>query len=203
MLDGLIVLTHLTVDEYQAGLPCVITGGAPYELNTTTNLLGMLAVMKNIDKQTDWNRNVSMAISVSLCTRVYMPEKRAELDEKCIDHIRRPNTTAAFCNDPLSIYNAPTTVRCGHYTAMSASESTPPLVATFETNETVSEKYCKVRKNFGGLSVGLAIFDVECEDWQGKCTALKTPMPGTDRFRDIASYVASVANVTGDKLPCT
>ncbi|KAL1474963.1 hypothetical protein MTO96_020403 [Rhipicephalus appendiculatus] len=86
---------------------------------------------------------------------------------------------------------------------MSTSENTPPLVATFETNETVSEKYCKVRKHFGGLSVGLAIFDVECEDWQGNCTALKTPIPGTDRFRDIAAYVASVANVTGDKLPCT
>ncbi|KAH7960151.1 hypothetical protein HPB49_017426 [Dermacentor silvarum] len=212
IVDGLIVLTHLTVDEHQAGLPCVITGGAPYEINVTTNLLGMVNVMRHIQKQTEWNRKLSMAISVSMCTRVYMPEKHADLDEKCVDHIRRPNSTAAFCNDPHSIYGGPTTVRCGHYTALSTSENTPPLVATFETNETVSEKahiiisisfqYCKIKKNFTDLSIGLAIFDVECEDWQQNCTDLNTPIPGIDRFRDIAAYVTSVANVTGNQLPC-
>ncbi|KAL1474964.1 hypothetical protein MTO96_020404 [Rhipicephalus appendiculatus] len=90
ILDGLIVLTHLTVDEYQAGLPCVITGGAPYELNTTTNLLGMLDVMKNIKKQTDWNRNVSMAISVSMCTRVYMPGEARRARRK----VHRPHSSS-------------------------------------------------------------------------------------------------------------
>lgn len=63
-------------------------------------------------------------------------------------------------------------------------------------------QYCKIKKNFASLSVGLAIFDVECEDWQGNCTALNSPIPGTDRFRDIVAYVASVANVTGNQLPC-
>lgn len=57
--------------------------------------------MRHIQKQTDWNRNLSMAISVSMCTRVYMPEKRADLDEKCVDHIRRPNSTAAVSEPAL------------------------------------------------------------------------------------------------------
>nr|XP_054923395.1 uncharacterized protein LOC126524967 [Dermacentor andersoni] len=148
-LDAIIILTHLTVDEHEAGLPCVITGGAPYNVKQVTNILGMEVVMKKMAQQQQWVTKTTLTVSVSLCTRLYMPVKGTDLEEKCVDHLHRPNTTAAFCNDHLAVYATPRTIRYGHQTVKSSSRSTPSLVSTFESDETVSGKsnflfLCKV-----------------------------------------------------------
>ncbi|KAH6932130.1 hypothetical protein HPB50_003033 [Hyalomma asiaticum] len=207
LVDAVIIVTHLTVDEHQANLECFITGGAPYTITSKNpNLYGMVEIMKQVSKQMAWTSDVTLVISVSLCTRVYMPEKTLtpgkELDIKCVDHLRRPNTTAAFCNDPMSLYSNSDVIKFGHYTGISVSQGTTPLVSTYETNETVSEKYCMLRDQFDSLTFGLALFDVECEDWERKCSVSSTPIAGKDRFNDIVSFFRRVSKLDHAKLPC-
>ncbi|XP_075539334.1 uncharacterized protein LOC142574041 [Dermacentor variabilis] len=201
-LDAIIILTHLTVDELEAGLPCVITGGAPYDVKQVTNILGMEVVMKNMAKQKQWVTNTTLTVSVSLCTRLYMPVKGTDLEEKCVDHMHRPNTTAAFCNDHLGIYANPETLRLIQRTVKSSSRGRPPLVATFDTNETVSSKYCKLRREFEDIPFGLSLFDLECEDWANSCNAMNTPMPGTQRFKDMTAHFATLSTKSVRSLPC-
>ncbi|XP_075539335.1 uncharacterized protein LOC142574042 [Dermacentor variabilis] len=147
-LDAIIILTHLTVDENEAGLPCVITGGAPYDVEQVANLLGM------------------------------------------------------FCNDHLAIYATPNTLRLIQFAVKSSSRSRPPLVSTFDTNETISSKYCKIRSAFPDLEFGLSLFDLECEDWENSCSAMNTPMPGTQRFKDTTAHFFKLKNRGSRGLPC-
>ncbi|KAH7959499.1 hypothetical protein HPB49_011472 [Dermacentor silvarum] len=97
-------------------------------------------LMTKVSRAKEWALKTSLAVSVSLCTRVYMPVRKTGINDPCVDHMRRPNTTAAFCTDPVGIYDSPTTIRFGHVTVKSMSRSTPPLVATFESNDTVGYK---------------------------------------------------------------
>ncbi|XP_037514867.2 uncharacterized protein LOC119391261 [Rhipicephalus sanguineus] len=153
-----------------------------------------------------WTINVTLLISVSLCTRVYMPAQTLtpskELDSKCVDHLRRPNTTAAFCNDPMSLYSSAKVIKPGHYTGISITPGTPQLVSTYETNETVSEKYCMLRQQFTTMPLGLALFDIECEDWERKCSVTSSPIAGKDRFTDIVNYFRRVSKQDPASLPC-
>ncbi|KAL1467062.1 hypothetical protein MTO96_005923 [Rhipicephalus appendiculatus] len=156
-LDAIIIVTHLTVDEFEAKLPCVITGGAPYSPGRITNILGMQKIMTRMSQETAWVTRATLAISVSLCSRVYMPARRPDLDQMCVDHMYRPNGTAA---------------------------------------------YCKLRKEFGDIPFGLALFDLECEDWEGACSKVSTPIPGTTRYTEITDYYPTLSNFTKGSFPC-
>ncbi|KAL3245556.1 hypothetical protein MRX96_046881 [Rhipicephalus microplus] len=206
LADAVIIVTHLTVDEHEAHLECFITGGAPYEITSKNqNLYGMVEIMREMSTQ-PWTINVTLLISVSLCTRVYMaataltPGK--ELDAKCVDHLRRPNTTAAFCSDPMALYANAKVIEPGHYTGISISPGNRQLVSTYETNETVSEKYCMIRQQFATMPLGLALFDVECEDWARKCSVTSSPIAGKDRFIDILNYFKRASKQDPASLPC-
>ncbi|XP_070389143.1 uncharacterized protein [Dermacentor albipictus] len=207
LVDGLIIVTHLTVDEHEAKLECFIRGGAPYKSTSQNpNLLGMDDIMRQISRQIAWNKVPSLAISVSMCTRVYMPAEAVtpdqELDAKCVDHLRRPNSTAAFCDDPMSLYANAKVVRLGHFTGISITPDTSQLVSTYETNETVSEKYCMVRNEYESIKFGLALYDLECEDWEKKCTSVNSPIAGTQRFDGIVECFGRVSKLAPDQLPC-
>ncbi|KAL1467066.1 hypothetical protein MTO96_005925 [Rhipicephalus appendiculatus] len=191
--DAVVIVTHLTVDEHQANLECLITGGAPYQITSKNpNLYGMVEIMREMSAQ-PWTINVTLLISVSLCTRVYMPATTLmpdkALDVKCVDHLRRPNTTAAFCNDPMSLYANAKVIKPGHYTGISISPATPQL-------------YCMIRQQFTTMPVGLALFDVECEDWERKCSGTSTPIAGKDRFNDIVNYFKRLIRLDPASLPC-
>ncbi|XP_075542021.1 uncharacterized protein LOC142576024 [Dermacentor variabilis] len=207
LVDAVIIVTHLTVDEHEANLECFITGGAPYTITSKNpNLLGMDDIMRQISRQIAWNTGPTLAISVSMCTRVYMPAKAVmqdhELDVKCVDHLHRPNGTAAYCHGPLSIYANAKIVRPGHYTGISVTPATPQLVSTYETFETVSEKYCMLRRDYDVVTFGLALYDLECEDWEKKCTFGSSPIAGKQRFDDIVEYFRRVSKRPPDQLPC-
>ncbi|XP_049519733.1 uncharacterized protein LOC125944039 [Dermacentor silvarum] len=162
----------------------------------------MEVLMTKVSRQKEWALNTTLAVSVSLCTRVYMPVRKTGINDPCVDHMRRPNTTAAFCTDPVGIYDSPTTIRFGHVTVKSMSRSTPPLVATFDSNDTVGYKYCRLRRQFVDFPFGLAIFDLECEDWEKICDVMNTPIFGTHRFEDMTAHFLGSRNRTNLQTPC-
>ncbi|KAK8785585.1 hypothetical protein V5799_008046 [Amblyomma americanum] len=61
-------------------------------------------------------------------------------------------------------------------------------------------KYCMVREDY--QNVGLALFEVECEDWRHACSNHTMALSGTDRFRDVTAYFASLANVSSSSVIC-
>ncbi|KAH7956090.1 hypothetical protein HPB52_006007 [Rhipicephalus sanguineus] len=63
-------------------------------------------------------------------------------------------------------------------------------------------KYCKLRKAFADVPFGLTIFDLECEDWEGACNNMSTPIPGTKRYKNMTTYFAAVGNWTKSNYPC-
>ncbi|XP_075743995.1 uncharacterized protein LOC142802828 [Rhipicephalus microplus] len=96
-LDAVIILTHMTFDEFEAKLPCAITAAAPYKLLDVVNILDMRTVMTKMSKQVPWVMRTTLTISTSFCTRVYLAKRFAYLDQECIDYLNRPNGTAAYC----------------------------------------------------------------------------------------------------------
>ncbi|KAL3234726.1 hypothetical protein MRX96_003371 [Rhipicephalus microplus] len=43
------------------------------------------------------------------------------------------------------------------------------VLSTFESRATIRSKFCDINKMFENLQLGLALFDLECEDWKFKC----------------------------------
>ncbi|KAH8039402.1 hypothetical protein HPB51_006422 [Rhipicephalus microplus] len=107
-----------------------------------------------------------------------------------------------FCSDPMALYANAKVIKPGHYTGISISPGNRQLVSTYETNETISEKYCMIRQQFTTMPLGLALFDVECEDWARKCSVTSSPIAGKDRFTDILNYFKRVSKQDPASLPC-
>ncbi|KAL3191542.1 hypothetical protein MRX96_059643 [Rhipicephalus microplus] len=202
-LDAVIILTHMTFDEFEAKLPCAITAGAPYNPRKITNIMGMQNIMTTMSQQVPWVMHTTLTISTSFCSRVYMGKsRRLRLDWECVDHMRRPNGTAAFCNDPLAIYGNIKLDRRNHIIASTTTDPMHMLMTTFETNETIYLKYCKLRKEYANIPFGLSIFDLECEDWGNACTKDNTAIPGTKRFTQVTDTYATVKSWTKGSFPC-
>ncbi|KAH7964300.1 hypothetical protein HPB51_027464 [Rhipicephalus microplus] len=107
-LDAVIILTHMTFDEFEAKLPCAITAGAPYNPRKITNIMGMQNIMTTMSQQVPWVMHTTLTISTSFCSRVYMGKsRRLRLDWECVDHMRRPNGTAAYCKLRKEYANIP------------------------------------------------------------------------------------------------
>ncbi|KAL3191546.1 hypothetical protein MRX96_059647 [Rhipicephalus microplus] len=202
-LDAVIILTHMTFDEFEAKLPCAISAAAPYKLLDIVNILDMRTVMTKMSKQVPWVMRTTLTISTSFCTRVYLAKRFAYLDQECIDSMNHPNGTAAFCNVPSALYDNLTIDRKKQITGRAKSKSNTRLMTTFETNETIYLKYCKLRKEFADVPFGLSIFDLECEDWGNTCTSQPDlPIAGTKRFTEVTDYYVTASNWSKDNFPC-
>ncbi|KAH8041246.1 hypothetical protein HPB51_014394 [Rhipicephalus microplus] len=172
MVDGLIPLTHISRDEFVDRYPgCWVTGAAPYDVPPNTeefHMLGMKKTMEVIGNQTEWNAYPSLAVSVSMCTRLYMVKSSRTLYAPCVDHQQPPNTMSAFCQDPLNVY-VNRTMDGKQFTMISRPEGSDVLLATFESSATITTKVCLIMREHKYLDVGLALFDIDCEDWSKRC----------------------------------
>ncbi|KAL1440390.1 hypothetical protein MTO96_009434 [Rhipicephalus appendiculatus] len=178
-VDGVIPLTHINVDEFIAGYPqCWISGGAPYRLapkSKNSNVLGMVKTMEAINF-TAWYGYPSLAVSVSMCTRVYKAQ-------------------AAYCNS-LNPYGNPTVDATQNVVVgTSKSVTAKDALSTFESQFTMNSKYCDINKMFGRLDLGLALFDLECEDWTLECPAPTAGISGTRRFRNVSNHTHKLASM--------
>ncbi|KAH6932473.1 hypothetical protein HPB50_006264 [Hyalomma asiaticum] len=197
IVDGLIPLTHINEDEFIAGYKeCWITGGAPYQLapnSNNTNVLGMVKTMEAIDKFTQWRGSPSLAVSVSMCTRVYKAQATKAMDAPCVAGKFGVNTTHLYCNS-LNPYENPT-VDATQNVVVGTSKNirATDLLSTFESRITINSKLCDINKMFGHLDIGLAVFDLECEDWIRKCPAPTAGLYATYRFRNVSQQTRVLA----------
>ncbi|KAL1440418.1 hypothetical protein MTO96_009459 [Rhipicephalus appendiculatus] len=189
IVDGLIPLTHITEDEFIGGYKeCWISGGAPYRLapnSNNTNVLGMVKTMEAINNFTAWNGSPSLAVSVSMCTRVYKAQATVAMDA--------PLRGQQYCNS-LNPYENPTvdvTQNVGVGTSKNIRAT--DVLSTFESRITINSKLCDINKMFGNLDLGLAVFDLECEDWKRRCPAPTAGLYATYRFRNVSQQTQMLA----------
>ncbi|KAL1440391.1 hypothetical protein MTO96_009435 [Rhipicephalus appendiculatus] len=197
-VDGLIPLTHINEDEFIAGYPqCWISGGAPYRLapnSNNSNVLGMVKTMEAINLRA-WYWYPSLAVSVSMCTRVYKAQAAVAMDAPCVASNWGVNTTLCYCNS-LNPYENPTVDATQNVVVgTSKSVTAKDALSTFESHFTINSKYCDINKMFGRLDLGLALFDIECEDWMLECPAPTAGISGTKRFRNVSNHTHKLARM--------
>ncbi|KAH7960174.1 hypothetical protein HPB49_017558 [Dermacentor silvarum] len=204
MVDGLIPLTHINEDEFVAGYTeCWISGGAPYQLalgSNNSNVLGMVKTVEAIDNFTAWRGSPSMAVSVSMCTRVYKAQAVKAMDAPCVQSKFGVNTTSSYCTS-LNPYENPTLdVTQNVVVGTSRNIRATDVLSTFESRLTINSKLCDINERFRNLDIGLAVFDLECEDWSRRCPAPTAAIYSTYRFRNVSQQThmlaqSGVANV--------
>ncbi|XP_077532202.1 uncharacterized protein LOC144144566 [Haemaphysalis longicornis] len=148
----------------------------------------------------------SLVISVSLCTRMYGTDENREIGDLCENSQTEPaDTTAKFCKDTRTVYDkTKSKVHPTQITAYSPVQGDQELVVTWDDSNTIWMKYCKVSKQYySDFKLGLAIFDVECEDWGNECGNVKDlHLAGTERIKDIANKIRTVAKDKAAALTC-
>ncbi|XP_077535655.1 uncharacterized protein LOC144147404 [Haemaphysalis longicornis] len=149
----------------------------------------------------------SLAISVSLCTRPYFPRQDITFGEECsvLGLTKISRATPQFCNEPDSYYKEQKTDQ-ETFTVYSITQKPPNIyLATYDTSETIWTKYCMIaKKYYSDFKIGLALYDIECEDWGSQCSKDKSPnMAGTDRIKAVADKLRKVANDKQSALTCT
>ncbi|KAL1414340.1 hypothetical protein MTO96_007580 [Rhipicephalus appendiculatus] len=188
-VDGFVPWTHFTEDEFQAKYPeCVITGASPMMDCNNNNTMDMFEVMDWVNSSITWNIHPSLAISVSMCTRVYKTSSGmdAKYGDKCADNQTPPGPV--FYDLAGYAYN------------LNYSE----FIATFELQAAVTEKLCEVKYRYELLDISLALFDIECEDWEGVCTSTDSNVvKGRDRIGFIYQYSSgtSLAKLKARSIP--
>ncbi|KAL3234722.1 hypothetical protein MRX96_003368 [Rhipicephalus microplus] len=188
--DGFIPLTHINEDEFLGGYKkCWISGGAPYRLapnSNNSNVVGMVNTIEAVNF-TKWNGFPSLAVSVSMCTRVYKAEMTVAMDA--------PLRAQQYCMS-LEPYENPTVdatqnVVVGTSKGIRAKDA----LSTFESRLTINSKLCDINKMFRHLDLGLALFDLECEDWELKCPAPTAGIYSTYRFRNVSQQTHMLARI--------
>ncbi|XP_065291691.1 uncharacterized protein [Dermacentor albipictus] len=192
LVDGFLPWTHFTEDEFAAKYPqCVITGASPLTGVNNNNTMDMFQVMDWVNSSTTWNYYPSLAISVSMCTRVYKTSTGmdAKYGDPCVDNKTPPGPSSAYCGDAKKYYDKfhiyrPDLAPYGYNEKFSA------VIATYELWSPVTEKLCEVKERYERSDISLALFDIECEDWANACTGTDSNViGGTIRIRAIHEYI--------------
>ncbi|XP_054918844.1 uncharacterized protein [Dermacentor andersoni] len=191
LVDGFLPWTHFTEDEFTARYPqCVITGASPLMDVNNNNTLDMYQVLDWVNSSTTWNYYPSLAISVSMCTRIYKTSTGmdAEYGDPCEDNATPPGPSAAYCGDAKKYYHA-FLIHQPDVAAYSYNNNFSALITTFEVQSAVTEKLCNVKHRYESLDISLALFDIECEDWANACTGTDSNVVGgRSRIRAIHLY---------------
>ncbi|KAH8042170.1 hypothetical protein HPB51_021254 [Rhipicephalus microplus] len=195
-LDGFVPWTHFTEDEFQAKYPeCVITGTSPIMARNTNNSLDMFEVLDWVNSSITWNIYPSLAISVSMCPRIYLTSTgmRAQYGDKCVDNHTPPGPFSMYCNDPKKYFHTFET-RYPELTVYSYNLNYSEYMATFENQAAVNEKICEVKYRYEFLDISLALFDIECEDWADVCdTTDNNVVKGRNRIDLIYQYTSGMS----------
>ncbi|KAL1424912.1 hypothetical protein MTO96_019774 [Rhipicephalus appendiculatus] len=201
VVDALIVQTHITEDEFTVNVKkCVITGPSPYRVDDTVNkyVRGMRRSVDDLENLTRINDYPSLAISFSLCTRQYQAQTPpAHLDRVCVPSVgipAPPRTSADTCLDTQDWYNG--SVSDGQqFVMMCQLTSQDEIMTAYESLHTIEYKYCAIRRVHH--DVGMALFDIECEDWENQCNTRPSQvnLTGTARIVGSANYTRELAKV--------
>ncbi|KAH7957152.1 hypothetical protein HPB52_015670 [Rhipicephalus sanguineus] len=73
------------------------------------------------------------------------------------------------------------------------SGGAPYRLAPNSNNTNVLGMLCDINKMFGNLELGLAVFDLECEDWKRRCPAPTAGIYSTYRFRNVSLQAQMLA----------
>ncbi|KAL1440392.1 hypothetical protein MTO96_009436 [Rhipicephalus appendiculatus] len=99
---------------------------------------------------------------------------------------KNSNVLGMYC-DSLNPYENPTVDATQNVVVgTSKSVTAKDALSTLESQFTINSKYCDINKMFGRLDLGLALFDLECEDWTLECPAPTAGISGTRRFRNVS-----------------
>ncbi|XP_049520824.1 uncharacterized protein LOC125944411 [Dermacentor silvarum] len=167
--------------------------------------MDMFQVLEWVNSSTTWNIYPSLAISVSMCTRIYKTSTGmdAKYGDTCVDNGTPPGPSAAYCNDPKKYYHIFDT----HYPDLvgySYNTNFGEFMATFELPSAVTEKLCEAKYRYESLDISLALFDIECEDWQGVCVSRDSNVvTGHDRISFIYQYSSgtTIAKLKARSIP--
>ncbi|XP_075743902.1 uncharacterized protein LOC142802757 [Rhipicephalus microplus] len=141
-----------------------------------------------------------MAVSVSMCTRVYSARGgAAAMDVPCKYNNWGINTTFNFCNS-LRPYSNPTIDATQNVVVGRTSANN--MLSTFESQITINSKFCDINKMYGNLDLGLALYDLECEDWGLVCPPRTAGIHATNRFGKVSQHTHKLAN-DGVASACT
>ncbi|XP_077507701.1 uncharacterized protein LOC144118731 [Amblyomma americanum] len=188
-VEGLIPWTHFTEDEFAAGYPeCIITGASPRNSTNNNNTVSIFQALDWVQNSTSWNIYPSVAMSLTLCTRVYMTSTQAtaQFGDTCVNAGTPPGTSDTYCNDPMKLYLNFSIM--AQETAYAVPPNFTEYLSVFEVIYTATLKLCEVRRRYGA-NVSLALFDIECEDWRNACSSTDSQIvAGANRIRRIYDY---------------
>ncbi|KAL1438875.1 hypothetical protein MTO96_047613 [Rhipicephalus appendiculatus] len=203
-ISGLLVRTHVTQREASTlSGRCRIAGPAPYRINNNSQAIGMANTVSYIWKLA-WARDTPLVISFTLCTRQYRSERELRIDAKCRKNATATVTSSAMCSEKPGFYGNQAIDKTQH-TAYSWKK--PDLVATYDTADTMKWKVCSLERQRRPLNLSVALFDVECDDWRGKCARPSTShMKASERTRALRAYLRRLSrrasgNATADGCP--
>ncbi|XP_072142832.1 uncharacterized protein [Dermacentor andersoni] len=207
-VDGFVPWTHFTEDEFKANYPsCWITGATPYNNSgdNNTNIWGAVQVLDWVNKSTAWNKQPSISVSFSLCSRVYEAAGAEELDNPC----KRSNFTIPTSSTDACYYNIfknvegfgnDTRLDQKHYTPFTTNKGD---IAVYEIAKHIKKKLCWLKVRYTEFEISTALFDLECEDWSGKCDqdGYRT-LNGTKRLREVSNYAHGLTQKAANISAC-
>ncbi|KAH6932129.1 hypothetical protein HPB50_003032 [Hyalomma asiaticum] len=232
-VDGFVPWTHFTEDEYKANYPsCWITGATPYNNSgdNNTNIWGAVQVLDWVNKSTKWNKQLSISVSFSLCTRVYEAAAAQELDNPC----KKSNFTIPTTSSEVRSCIYPDFTRThyavrkleayyqgcyysiygniegfGNSTRLDQKRYTPFTIqpggdiAVYEIAKHIKKKLCWMKVRYTEFEISIALFDLECEDWIGKCDkdGYRT-LNGTKRLREVTTYARGLTSMQANISAC-
>ncbi|XP_049520845.1 uncharacterized protein LOC125944420 [Dermacentor silvarum] len=186
-ISAFVVRTHITQREaLTLSDGCSIAGPAPYKMKNNLQFMGMASTMSYVRNVT-WVRRTPLVVSFTLCTRQYRSRKDLRVGAKCRKDATVTTTSSAMCSERPGFYGNQAIDKTQH-TAYSWKK--PDLVATYDTADTMRWKVCSLEREHRPLNLSVALFDIECDDWRGKCARPSTShMKGSDRTRSLRAYM--------------
>ncbi|XP_050025479.2 uncharacterized protein [Dermacentor andersoni] len=149
--------------------------------------------MEVIDNFTAWKSSPSLAVSVSMCTRVYKAQAAKTMDAPCVRSKFGVNTTSSYCQSLDPYENPATDVTQKVVVGTSRNIRATDILSTFETRITINSKLCDINKMFANMDIGLALFDLECEDWTRVCPAPTAGLYYNYRFLNVSGQTRLLA----------
>ncbi|XP_077532064.1 uncharacterized protein LOC144144480 [Haemaphysalis longicornis] len=202
-VDALVVRTHLFEDELASSYKnCRSTSPTPYEVRHSDYIMGLAATADYVSSRTWLVQRYSVAVSFSLCSRWYDTHPVLKLGRRC----KPPGWTGVPISLACSIkerdYFANLTFDRKEHSMYSWTDKR--WMIALDTVETMKWKICQTVKRHSSVSFGIALFDVECEDWARECTTpAQAPFRGAPRLREVSRFFRrEVTPTAGRDLPC-
>ncbi|KAH8002780.1 hypothetical protein HPB51_026349 [Rhipicephalus microplus] len=131
-----------------------------------------------------------------MCTRVCKAKTApAAIDAPCVNSTWVVNTTPNYCNSSLNPYANPSVDATQNVVVGTSKQAGPnDVLSTFESQFTINSKFCEINKLYGNLDLGLALYDIECEDLELGCLVPTAGIYETNRFGNVSQHTHKLVN---------